>query len=387
MIIPLVITFYILFPVLVIYICHRFSFFRKLGAVIVCYMAGIALGNSGLLPPDIVSYQERTADLAVALALPLLLFSIDIRKWARLAGTAVLSMFWAIVSIVIISFTGFIFLNSRTPDAWKYAGMAIGVYTGGTPNVASIKAALQVDSSTFIVFHTWDTVISAIYIIFVITAARRLFLLFLPPFRSKLTNDADQGGRVDLETEDIDSYGGILRKEILVPLIGAFLVSVLILLSARAVTLVLPEDFAMSGAILTITTLGIGCSFIRPIRRIKRSFQLGMYIILIFCLVVGSMANLEKVINVDPAIMYYVVFSIFGSMMLHAVFCRIFRIDADTFLITSVSAICSPPFVPVVAGALKNREIILSGLTTGIIGYAVGNYLGISLAYLYRSLF
>ena len=45
------------------------------------------------------------------------------------------------------------------------------------------------------------------------------------------------------------------------------------------------------------------------------------------------------------------------------------------------SLIFSPPFVPVVAAKLKNKEIIISGLTVGIIGYAVGNYLGILIAY------
>jgi uncharacterized membrane protein len=41
----------------------------------------------------------------------------------------------------------------------------------------------------------------------------------------------------------------------------------------------------------------------------------------------------------------------------------------------------SPPFVPVVAHALKNKYIIISGLIIGIIGYAIGNYLGVLLAY------
>jgi uncharacterized membrane protein len=72
--------------------------------------------------------------------------------------------------------------------------------------------------------------------------------------------------------------------------------------------------------------------------------------------------------------------------LLHGLFCKIFKIDTDTYIITSVSAICSPPFVPVVAGALKNKEIILSGLTTGIIGYAIGNYLGVGLAYVFRAM-
>ena len=53
-------------------------------------------------------------------------------------------------------------------------------------------------------------------------------------------------------------------------------------------------------------------------------------------------------------------------------------------MITSTALICSPPFVPVIAGAIKNREIIVSGLTVGIIGYAIGNYLGFIVAELLK---
>ena len=111
-----------------------------------------------------------------------------------------------------------------------------------------------------------------------------------------------------------------------------------------------------------------------------------MYFILIFCLVVGSMANINDLIHINWGLMFYISFCVFGTFILHAVFCKIFKIDTDTFIITSVSAICSPPFVPVVAQALNNKQIILSGLTTGIIGYAIGNYLGISFAYIFKTI-
>ncbi len=71
---------------------------------------------------------------------------------------------------------------------------------------------------------------------------------------------------------------------------------------------------------------------------------------------------------------------LFGSFILHVLLCSLFKIDVDTMLIVSVSAICSPPFVGVVAVSLKARKLILPGITTGIIGYAAGNYLGIALA-------
>jgi uncharacterized membrane protein len=42
--------------------------------------------------------------------------------------------------------------------------------------------------------------------------------------------------------------------------------------------------------------------------------------------------------------------------------------------------------VPVVVSGLKNKDVLISGLITGIIGYAIGNYLGIGVAMLYRML-
>ena len=71
-----------------------------------------------------------------------------------------------------------------------------------------------------------------------------------------------------------------------------------------------------------------------------------------------------------------------ASLLLHALLCRIARIDVDTFLVTSVSAICSPAFVPLVARSLGNRTVLLSGVTTGIIGYAIGTHLGTALGLL-----
>jgi uncharacterized membrane protein len=49
-------------------------------------------------------------------------------------------------------------------------------------------------------------------------------------------------------------------------------------------------------------------------------------------------------------------------------------------MITSTALVCSPPFVPVIAAAIGNKKVIVSGLTVGIIGYAVGNYLGYIIA-------
>jgi uncharacterized membrane protein len=121
-------------------------------------------------------------------------------------------------------------------------------------------------------------------------------------------------------------------------------------------------------------------SFIRPLRRIRQTHQLGQYFILVFCLVIGSTADIMKLVAAAPSVIGYVAVTVFGSLALHVALAAIFRIDRDTVIITSVAGVFSPPFVPMVAAALKNRDVILPGVVTGIIGWVVGTYLGIGIS-------
>jgi uncharacterized membrane protein len=107
-----------------------------------------------------------------------------------------------------------------------------------------------------------------------------------------------------------------------------------------------------------------------------------MYLIYVFSFAVASMASLEHLASVGVAVPAFIAVAVFGSLTLHALLCRLARIDVDTFLVTSVSAICSPAFVPLIVRSLGNPSMLISGVTTGIIGYAVGTQLGIALALL-----
>ena len=312
--------FYLLFPIVIIYLCTTYPILDKIGMIIICYAVGLTLGNIHILPENILASQTTLCEVSVALSLPLLLFSLDLKQWIHLAGKTILSMVLATISIAI-------------------------------------------DQS--------------------------LCNRFLPRFvpLPKKRGESEKPGETDsLHCEGIESYKGIMEVKTFIKLAYALVLSGVIVGAALGISQLFPKGYATSVTILSITTLGIGCSFIPAIRNIKKTFQMGMYIIMIFCLVVSSMADFSLLTNLNYPLLAYVGFSVFGSMTLHAILCMIFKIDTDTFIITSTSAICSPPFVPVVASALKNKTIILSGLTTGIIGYAIGNYLGISMAYLVKSL-
>jgi uncharacterized membrane protein len=46
-------------------------------------------------------------------------------------------------------------------------------------------------------------------------------------------------------------------------------------------------------------------------------------------------------------------------------------------IITSAAGIMSPPFIPAISNAIKNKDLMAPGIAVGIVGLALGNVLGI----------
>lgn len=374
-------VFFVVTPGLFLWAESKHPFFEKVGALLLCYAAGILVGNLNILPKTFMPTQNLFTMATVPLALPLIFFSMDMKKWKRLAGRSFLSLIIQIFSIAVVSAAGYFMFAGRIGDeTWKLSGMMVGVYTGGTVNLASIGKALDASPNLYVSANTADVIVSAVYLLFFLTIGQKVFELFLPKFK----HEKDQFKGVKLR--EYSSYRGIFKPQIVKLLLKALGFAILIVAVGGGLSFVVPQEYGDVVAILAITTLGIVASFIPSIRKIPKTYQLGQYIILIFCTVIGSMANFSEVISAVPGVFGYVAFMVLGSLILHAGISALFKIDADTVIITSTAAINSPPMVPMVAAALKNKEVVVSGVMTGLIGWVSGTYLGVMFAYFLKNL-
>ncbi|MFW6360987.1 MAG: DUF819 domain-containing protein [Spirochaetota bacterium] len=366
--------FFLLTPAVILTLTYKYDHLSKLGAIVITYAVGLVIGNVGVLPEGIGPLQNQLASYTVPVALPLIFFSLNLTQWRTLARRTMLSLISALVAVSIgTAITFFIFRFITGPETWKIAGMLVGVYTGGTPNLAAVGTALNVSSLTYVAVHGSDVVVSSFILLLLITAFPKLFRKILPPFES---NDAHDGNYHTITPY----FTGYSRREI-IDIFKALGLALVIFAAGGSFTLFLPDTAALPAAILTITTLGVGCSFFPAVRRMKNSFQLGYYLILIFSLTVSSMANVQSLVLSAPMILLYVALLLALVSGIHLLFSAVFRIDVDTHIITSTAFIFSPPFVPVVAAALRNKQVIVSGILTGVTGWVIGNYLGVALAY------
>lgn len=372
-------AFALVFPGIALILKEKVSLFREWSPVIVCYVAGLILGNLGILPDRVAGVLDGISTAAVALSIPLLLFSVDLSKWRSLAGRAGLSFALAGISVALVSAAAVFLVRPAGAESWKLSGLLVGLYTGGTPNLAALKTALAVDQDLYLAVHASDIVLSAVYLFFVLTAAKPLLGRLLPAYSA--------GGAEEAEVQPPPTrLGDFIRPGIRGPLAAAFGLAVLVVAAALGFSFLVPKDWETAAVILAITTLSLAASLVPKVRNIPKTFELGEYVLYVFCVAVGAMGNFSRLFGAAPAVFLYTSVVLFGAFFLHILLSALFRIDVDTTLAVSVSAICSPPFVGVAAVAIGNRRVIAAGITTGVIGYALGNYLGIALAQAVRIL-
>ncbi len=374
-------------PALLIWLCQHLPWLDKAGGVVLSFTLGILLAASGVLPAgdDIRALQSTLAEVSVALALPLLVFSMDVGAALRLAGNTLKSLGLALLAVMLVSTIAAAVFAPHLNDIWQIAGMSVGAYTGGGPNMAAIKTAIGADDTLFTTMITYDILLSAMYLLFVMTIAKTIFSRLLPAFKAP-EQEQDHSAFRHLADETAHAYKPLLRLVIFPKTLLALLLAGMIVGAAVGIAKLVPGSMASAIAIITITTLGVAASFVPAVRNLPNSYPLGMYLILVFCFTTGSMTDTGILTRLNIPLFGYISCILLGSVLLQALLCRWLKIDTDTFLITSAAAIMSVPFIPVIAGALKNRAIIVPGFAAAIIGYVLGNYLGIAVAWITRLL-
>ena len=367
----LVIIFFLLAPAGVLWLCRRSAVLDRIGPVLILYILGIIFGNL-FHPSGMAGIQDVLSSAMVPLAIPLMLFSCTFRRsGTRSQLLALLSGLLAVTAAVI---GGYFLFGRNMEDGAQVGGMLTGVYTGGTINLASLKVMLDVPEETFILLNSFDMAVSFLYLTFLLSIGIRLFRRWLP------VEAGEDVPATDGTTKE-QPYKGLFTKEGLKDAGFLLAVDALIIGISAGLGLLAGDGAFMTVLILSLTTLGIAASFWKPVKGRKYGYDIGMYCIYVFSVVVASMADLRNLsISGSLNMLGYLTFVIFCSLLIQVLLAKLLKVDADTMTVSSVAYICSPPFVPMMAAAMKNRSVLAAGLAVGVVGYAAGNYLGFIMA-------
>ena len=366
--------FFILAPAGVLWACRRVKLLNKVGPVLVLYILGIIVGNI-FHPAGMAKIQDLLSSAMVPLAIPIMLFACTFSR--SQTRSQLLALITGMVAVIAAVVAGYFIFGRNIEDGAKIGGMLTGVYTGGTVNLAALKTMLDVPDETFILLNSYDMIISFLYLTFLLSLGIKWFRKILPNETGHAAADDETAIKEAVSKTKADPYRGLFTREGLKDAGVLLAIDALIIGISAGLGLLAGDGWFMTVLILMLTTLGIAASFWKPVRTRKYGYEIGMYFIYIFSVVVASMADLSK-FNISDGLgtLGYLTFVIFVSLFIQVILAKIFKIDADTMTISSVTYICSPPFVPMMSAAMKNRAVLASGLAIGVVGYAAGTYLG-----------
>ncbi len=359
----------------------RYRWARDVGAALIAILLGAALSNLGFVPVGSPVY-EGIFGPVTSLAIVWLLISVrfdDIRE----AGPTMLAAFLiGVAGTAIGALVGATVLAGEFGDAaWKLAGVTTGTYSGGSLNFVAVGRELGLPPSLFAAATAADNIVTAIWF-----GATLMLPLWLS--RGKREAAAEVPAMHTLAEEAPGRTASSLPLIHHAPELRTLDLTVLF---ALGLTLIwasgrLSAAVPAVPSILWLTTLALAAGQIPAVRRVSGAMLLGTVALHLFFTLMGISSRISEIASVGPQVLYLmaIVVGVHGLVLFGIG--RLARLSPDTLSVASQAAIGGPTTAMAMAIARRWPALILPGMAVGLLGYAIGNYLGFGIAYLTRAL-
>ena len=346
--------------------------FSKLGAALLAILFGALLSNFGIVTAASPIYDTISGSVT-SLAIAWLLLAVDLADIKKAGGRMVGAFLIAVVGTALGAFVGaLIFAGRFEAETWKLAGTLAGTYSGGGVNFVAVGRGLGLPDVLFAGATAADNAMTAIWL-----GANLVLPLWLVRFFPTPVPGA--GKESDAEVEHPFFSRSPLSTLDLASLIA---VGFVLLIAADWLGALVPAV----PSVLWLTTLALVVGHIGPFRQAPGAMQLGALALHFFFVIIGIYSRIDMILLVGVTVFFYtaVVVGVHGVVVYSMG--RLLNMDIGTVSVASQAAVGGPSSAVAVAIARGWNELVLPGIAVGLLGYAVGNYVGFGLGHLVRSL-
>lgn len=359
---------------------QKYKVFKSLGPVLTVVVIGIVLSNARIVPISHEFY-DSISTYCVQASICICLLSMNVTELRKLNRQPVIALVSAIVSVCLVAIVLGIIFAPKITEGWKVAGMFVGTYTGGTPNLTAIATGVDCSRETLAAANAADYVVSTPLMVAmfaapaIFKASKRWNKLWPYSFTPKELDDG--------ETEPLMADKKWAIKDIAWLLTIGFGVA---WVTTELAQMIFPDTFWKAGRLLMVTTVAICLAQLKPVKKLRGNLDLGLFISLCFLATIGFAVDLQQFLGSALMMTLYVFFMLIGCTVLHFVICRLFKIKYEYVLLSMVGCIVDGPTASLTAAGGNWKSLINVGLIMGVIAGACGNYVGIFVAYAVKAL-
>lgn len=360
---------------------QRFKVFKMLGPALTVIVTGIILSNLKVVPTSSATY-DAVSGYCVPLSVSICLLSLDLKQMRKLSKEPVIALISAVISVCLMALIFGVVFAGKIDEGWKVAGMFVGTYTGGSSNLTAIAVGLEAAKTTIASANAAD------YVVGIPT----LILLFAAPAIYKNSKKLRKLWPYEMSEKELLGDGDheelMASKEWSIQEIAWLLaIGFATVWAATSISnMVFGEGFRSAGRILLITTFSIILAQVPAIRKLRGNFDLGLYVALLFLTTIGFAVDLKQFFGSTFYITLFCFCVIASCIILHLVITRLLKVRFEYVLLSIVGCISDGPTAALIASSAQWKTLINIGLLMGVLAGALGNYVGISVAYAIRAI-
>jgi uncharacterized membrane protein len=339
------------------------------GAVIAILLA-IAASNLKIIPHSALAY-DFVFDYFVPLLIPLFLFKADLRRILfETTRTTMAFLLAAAGTVAGVTIAALVLdlgsLASAVPLAEDQrepavAALFASTYIGGSVNYAALGeiTGLRDDASFFSAATATDNLFSAVYL---------SFLALMPGWAwlaRRFQSHDHEAGEMEEDDESITAM------------------SITLALAATAVIVVISDGLSaalgLTGwryVIITAITLVIATISPGLMRRLAGSFEIGVGLSFVFFAAIAAGANIVAMVQVAPILISVVVILLSVHTLVTFGLGMLLKLSLPELIIASNAAILGATTAPALAATKGWKNMVTPGVLVGVLGYALGTFLG-----------
>ena len=345
---------------------------QKITGTVVVILLAIAAANMGLIPHSAPAYSFIFSYI-VPMLIPLFLFQADVRRLAKEASRTTAAFLVATLGTVAGVIVAALLLDlSQLGAASDLAaerreagivGLFASTYIGGSVNYAALGeiTGLSKDASFFSAATAADNLFSAVFlsVIALIPGAQWLTRRFIPH---------TAGNDFALEKPDVTP------ASIVYSLAAAG--SIVAVTDLLCWWLDIPS---WRYAIMTLITVGIATALPQVRVWFAGAFEIGVALSFTFFAAIAAGADIRAMISVAPLLIVLVLILLSVHLIVLLAVGRRLGLTIPELLTASNAAILGATTAPAMAAAKGWHDQVTPGVLVGVIGYALGTFIGTAL--------
>lgn len=361
---------------------RRFAALGKVGASLLAIVFGAVLSNTGLVPVSSPVY-DAVLGPVTSLSIAWLLLSVNLGDLKK-AGRRMTGAFGlAVAGTVLGAFTAAAVYQARFgDDTWRLAAAMTGTYSGGSVNFISVGRAAGLSGPLFAGATAADNVVTALWL--AVTLAMPIWLRRFYPPAASLDSSAPPPSAAAPDPASRHAHHPYFASEGLSAARVAALLAVglALVLASELLGQLVPRV----PAILWLTTLALALGHTPFFRQAPGAMQLGAVGLHFFFVLIGVLSRFSEIAAVGFEVLFFtlIVVGVHGVVVFGVG--KLLRLDLASIAVASQASVGGPSSALAVAISREWRHLVLPGMVVGLLGYAVGTYLGLGVGYVVRGL-